>query len=338
MGTFININNLNTINAELSNYCNSACPMCSRFDTDLNLIKDITNNSHTSLQIIKNNIGSAVLSRLKRFYSCGVLGDGAMNPECLEIFDYVRTTGADEVVLHTNGGLRNTEFWKEMAQTGTRVIFAIDGLEDTNHLYRRNVKWNKVIENVESFIKAGGKAEWDFLVFKHNQHQIEEAEELANKLGFKSFNRKDTTRWDDFDSDGNWMERKSIRVDDYMLEKVERKTESSLGSDGQAQKSKANDSHTFKTRKINCWSFHNGKSEIYLAANGDVSPCCWLGDLKIHEAKNIIKDYTTININHDSLENILKGDFFNELANGILGKQEAHRLMTCYNTCGVTNA
>lgn len=338
MSTFININNLNTINAELSNYCNSACPMCPRFDTDLNLIKDITNNSHTSLQVIKNNIGSGVLSRLKRFYSCGVLGDGAMNPECLEIFDYVRTTGADEVVLNTNGGLRNTEFWKGMAQTGTRVIFAIDGLEDTNHLYRRNVKWNKVIENVESFIKAGGKAEWDFLVFKHNQHQIEQAEALANKLGFKSFNRKDTTRWDDFDSDGNWMERESIKVDDYMLEKVERQTESSLGSDGQAQKSKASDSFTFETRKITCWSFHNGKSEIYLAANGDVSPCCWLGDLKIHEAKNIIKDYTKININYDSLENILEGDFFNELANGIQGKREAHRLTTCYNTCGVVNA
>ena len=205
-------------------------------------------------------------------------------------------------------------------------------------MYRRNVKWDKLIENVQAFIGAGGKADWDFLVFKHNSQQIEEAEELANKLGFKSFKRKDTTRWDDFDSDGNWMERESIRVDSYVLEKAERKTESSIGSDGQVQKSKANDSHTFKTRKINCWSFHNGKSEIYLAANGDVSPCCWLGDLKIHEAKNIIDDYEKININHTTLEEILNGDFFRELARGIQDEQDAYRLQTCYHTCGVVNA
>ena len=55
---YITIGNLNTINAELSNYCNSACPMCPRFDFDLNLIKDITNNSHTSLEIIREKIGS----------------------------------------------------------------------------------------------------------------------------------------------------------------------------------------------------------------------------------------------------------------------------------------
>ena len=85
-------------------------------------------------------------------------------------------------------------------------------------------------------------------------------------------------------------------------------------------------------------SYHNNNSEIYLAANGDVSPCCWLGDLKIHESKNIIKDYTTININHNSLEDILNGEFFRELARGIQGEQNAYRLQTCYHTCGVVNA
>ncbi len=92
MSLYINIGNLNTINAELSNYCNSACPMCPRFDFDLNLIKDITNNSHTSLEMIREKIGSKVLANLQRFYSCGVLGDGAMNPECVEIYDYVKTS------------------------------------------------------------------------------------------------------------------------------------------------------------------------------------------------------------------------------------------------------
>ena len=196
------------------------------------------------------------------------------------------------------------------------------------------MKFDKVIENVQAFIGAGGEADWDFLVFKHNQHQIEEAEELSNKLGFKRFNKKETTRWDDFDSTGKWIERKSIQIEDYSLEKVERET-TALGL-ADTQKEKIND--TFNTRKINCNSYHQNRSEIYLAANGEVSPCCWLGDLKIHEAKNIIDDYEKININHTTLEEILDGDFFKKLAKGIYGEPGAYRLQTCYHTCGVFNA
>ena len=331
MNSYINIGNLNTINAELTNYCNASCPMCPRFDFDLNLIKSITNNSHTTLETIKNSIGPKVLSQLKRFYSCGVLGDGSMNPECLEIYEYVKRCGNSHLSLNTNGGARTTDFWKELAKLNVEVTFSIDGLEDTNHLYRRNVKWDRLMNNVETFISAGGEANWDFLIFKHNEHQIEQAKVLSKKLGFIDFRKKYTTRWDDFNSDGKWIQRESIQVNDYKLEKVAKKTKAPGGYI--TQKSKITD--TFMTRKINCFSFHKNSSEIYIAANGDVSPCCWLGDLKIHEAKNIINDYTKININHCSLDEILSGDFFKELANGIEGQQNAYRLQTCYHTCGV---
>ena len=333
MNSYINIGNLNTINAELSNYCNSACPMCPRFDLNLNLIKDITNNAHTTLKIIIDKIGPAVLSKINHFYSCGVLGDGAMNPECYEIYEYVKSCGAKATALYSNGGLRNTEFWKSLASTQTQVIFAIDGLEDTNHLYRRNVKWTKLIENVEAFINAGGHATWDYLKFKHNQNQIEQAELLSKKLGFKKFRLKETTRWDDFDSEGNWVERDHIKLDNYKLEKIERDTEAS--GHHVTQKTKVKES--FTKAKINCWSYHKNKSEIYIAANGDVSPCCWLGDLRLHEAKNIITDYNAINLNHCSLDEILNGHFFTELAKGIRGVENAYRLQTCYHTCGVSN-
>ena len=50
-----------------------------------------------------------------------------------------------------------------------RVVFAIDGLQDTLGTYRRNVSFDKVIANASAFIAAGGRAEWDFLVFEHNE-------------------------------------------------------------------------------------------------------------------------------------------------------------------------
>jgi MoaA/NifB/PqqE/SkfB family radical SAM enzyme len=43
--SYITIDNLNTINVELTNYCNAACPMCARFKWDGELYKEKVNSS-----------------------------------------------------------------------------------------------------------------------------------------------------------------------------------------------------------------------------------------------------------------------------------------------------
>lgn len=327
---YITIDGINHINAELSNYCNAACPMCARFDSQQNLITDITNKNHTTLDDIKNKIGAKVIKNLLVFRSCGNIGDGTMNPECTQIYDYVKSVNVKtHLSINTNGGARNVNFYKELAALGVKVVFSIDGLEDTNHLYRRNVKWNKMMENVNAFIKAGGTAQWDFLVFKHNQHQIETAENLSRQLGFKIFNKKTTTRWDDFDKDGNWLQRNKIVVGDYSLEKPLNENVQDIDN------TRYTKIQEIKTKKIACNSFHRKNVEIFLHANGNISPCCWLGDLQIHESKNIIKDYKSVNIRYTPLDQILNGHYFSEIWKGIQGQAQKYKLMTCQNTCGL---
>ena len=75
-----------------------------------------------------------------------------------------------------------------------RVVWGIDGLEDTNHIYRVGAKWEKIINNAKAFIDAGGIASWQFIEFEHNKHQIEEAKQLAKELGFKEFRLVSSTR------------------------------------------------------------------------------------------------------------------------------------------------
>ena len=339
---YITVDTINHINAELSNYCNAACPMCARFDAEQNLVKEITNNKHTTLDDIKNKIGNRVIKNLITFRSWGNVGDGTMNPECEQIYDYVKSVNpTTNLSINTNGGARNTDFYKELAKIGVKVIFSIDGLEDTNHLYRRNVKWNKLIENVSSFISMGGKAYWDFLVFKHNQHQIETAEKLSKQLGFTLFNKKTTTRWNDFDKDGNWLQRDKIEIDDYTLEKPLEKTIKHVTRQRVVKSFPIKDIDNKRdvkvqkvtTNKIRCHSFANNNIEIFLHANGNVSPCCWLGDLKIHESKNIIKDYASVNIRHTPLQQILDGYYFNEIWKGVQGQVQNYKLTTCQNVC-----
>jgi MoaA/NifB/PqqE/SkfB family radical SAM enzyme len=335
--SYITTDNITSINVELTNYCNAACPMCARYFMDGELIKDKVNSMHTSLDFIKDKIGIKIIKQLNRFTSCGNFGDGAMNPECVEIYSWARQVNSRAVlILHSNGGARNKEFWQDLAKLDVRVHFAIDGLEDTNHMYRRNVKWNKLMENVESYLEAGGRATWEMLIFKHNEHQVDKCRELSQQLGFKNFNSKQSARWSDFDSDGVWRDLDTIKSGEYVLEKSTMLKAPDIGEGGNSQKVQI-DKDNVNRKKIKCYAHQVDKDfvEIYLAVNGDVSPCCWLGDLKMHESKNIIKDYTKVNLHHSTLEEILDSEYFHELDKGIRGEKNSYRLHTCYFTCGV---
>ena len=87
---YITTNNLTHIMAEMTDHCNAACPMCNRFDWNLNLVKGITNSHHTTLEFIKKRIGSDVISRLRGWICQGTYGDASMNPETIDIFKYLR--------------------------------------------------------------------------------------------------------------------------------------------------------------------------------------------------------------------------------------------------------
>jgi MoaA/NifB/PqqE/SkfB family radical SAM enzyme len=125
------------------------------------------------------------------------------------------------------------------------VVFSIDGLEDTNHLYRRNVRWSKVIDNAKAFIDAGGNAHWDMLVFEHNKHQVDEAHQLAKDMGFNWFRAKVSRRFNRFPVDG--ISQPINFVDTKVLE-----------------------------GHIECSAMK--ENSIFVDASGKAYPCCWQGE------------------------------------------------------------
>lgn len=329
---FITPENLNTINLEFTDYCNAACPMCARFKWDGTLYREKVNSNHNRLETLKKNIPIKIIKQLKRFYSVGTYGDATMNPECVAIYKWIRENNPDCILeMHSNGGARDTEFWKQMADVGVEVEFGIDGLEDTNHLYRRNVNWKRLLSNAESFIDNGGRARWKFMVFKHNQHQVEQARQMSEDMGFIDFFTFRTDRW----QSSNWVTGELMDTDkwsagDYVLEKADTQE-----IPQQVEGVKVYDVEEFNLqKKIVCQMASNNRYEIYIRANGDVQPCCMLGDLDVHQAKDIIKDQKSVNLNHTNLVDILNGDFFKRLDKGInLGSSD--RLKNCFYTCGV---
>ena len=186
----LNYDDVKQIHIELSSYCNSACPSCPR-NVDGGIVHPELVLHSMSLDDFKKILSTDLLKQLEFINICGNYGDPIMCKDMLDIVRYIKeNNNGIRLAIHTNGGVRSIKFWTDLGNIlftmpNANVIFAIDGLEDTNHLYRIGVNWTRLMDNVKAFIQAGGPAIWDFLIFNHNEHQIEEAKNLAKKLGFK---------------------------------------------------------------------------------------------------------------------------------------------------------
>lgn len=328
---FITYDNLNVINIELTDYCNAACPMCARTRWDGFPYSEKINKNHNTYNFVKEKIPLEIIKRLKKFYSIGTFGDPLMNPDTVKIFQYVKKNNQNcKLMFHTNGGGRDHDFWKDLGNLGMKIFFSIDGLEDTNHIYRKNVKWEKLMSNVNSFIQSGGIAMWKFLVFKHNEHQIYEAEKLSKELGFQKFYHSWSDRWNEY----NWVTGEIRNLDvwptDHNIQKPISQNNNIIYDPNfvKVSKKKFNLQET-----IPCWACNN-KYEIYIRANGNIQPCCMLGDLDVHEAKRLIDDLNEVNLHHRSLQEILGGSFFKKLSEGISGSNGKYRLQNCFRACG----
>jgi hypothetical protein len=191
--------NVRIVHVELTDKCNAACPMCVR-----NINGGPTNpylpQKEITLELFQKAFPPEVLAQMWRIYFCGNYGDPALGKDLIEILQYIRGHAPHVALgINTNGGIRSPQFWAKLGgilqSENDYCTFSIDGLEDTNHIYRRHVSWKHVMNSVDAFVKAGGNARWDYLIFKHNEHQVEEARALSVKLGFKSFASKKTGRF-----------------------------------------------------------------------------------------------------------------------------------------------
>lgn len=189
---------IRTVHLEMTEACNASCPMCAR-NLNGGEISPLLHGAELKISDIERIFRSDFIKQLNRLYMCGNYGDPAVASDTLEAFAYFREHNPNiSLSMHTNGSVKKPEWWAELAQVINKkgyVIFGLDGLEDTNHLYRQGTVWRNIMRNVEAFIAAGGRARWDYIVFAHNEHQVEEAESLAKQMGFEKFNIKKSNRF-----------------------------------------------------------------------------------------------------------------------------------------------
>lgn len=185
-------NELKEVHLEISSKCNASCLNCPRYISGGGPLSPSFTQTELTLNDIKSFFPDETIKNLETLRLCGNYGDPILASEVLEILHYFKDRNPGvEIALHTNGGVRDKNFWKELGtilnDSNKMCVFSIDGLEDTNHIYRKNVEWKRLYENINVFLSAGGHAWWEYLIFEHNEHQIDEAKDLSEKIGFKNF-------------------------------------------------------------------------------------------------------------------------------------------------------
>lgn len=327
------IDTIETLHLELSNHCNSFCPQCPRYDNFGRLKKEINLNHLTEKNI--KNIPVGRMKNLKNIVLCGSLGDPLMNQDIDNIINYFQN---QEIRISTNASLRNEQWWKKLAlHKNVTVTFCIDGIDaETHSRYRRNTSYEKIMKNAKTFISNNGRAEWQFIVFKHNQHQIDEAKILSEKMGFQEINFIYSDRFNYNFNDGNkWP----VYVDNKIEYYLESPTlQHNLHKE--VAETKDNDFYLKsmvqeKLPKIDClWS---KKNKIYVSANALVYPCCWMGYIEGEPKwekdvfKKCIKDrYDLIDLGKQDLEEIVNGPVYKEY---FIESLEKKPHMVCISQC-----
>jgi MoaA/NifB/PqqE/SkfB family radical SAM enzyme len=342
-----NFSELHSVHLEITNNCQASCPMCSRNNRGGLENPNIKINEWT-LNDFCTIFDKEVLKQVKNIFFCGNFGDPIINNNLAEMCEYASNENPNlQIRIHTNGGARSKDWWKSLPSKLPRdhfVIFGIDGLEDTHSLYRVGTKYEQVIENAKAFIEAGGTAEWVFIKFKHNEHQVDEARNRAKELGFKLFTVKNSTRFLEekfkvLDKKGNTL---------YYLEPPTTNQVSLITPDMiKNYKSWVDDS------KIECYVQQN--REIYIDAYKNVFPCCFLAstpynytedtDFTFPVRQEIRKQYATLveslgGIEHLSatavgIKNILESNSWQTVWDYFWND---YKLITCARTCGVSTS
>jgi MoaA/NifB/PqqE/SkfB family radical SAM enzyme len=284
---------INYINLELTSKCALKCSRCDRVEH-----KGMFTPQDLSLDIIKDKIPTNLFNENFLFDLSGNYGDPIYHSNFIEIIKYIKSFKV-KIYLETNGSGRSTKWWDEVLSyldNKDIISFSVDGLKDTNHLYRENAKWED-IEAAMKLCSSKVKTQWKYILFKHNEHQVEEAQKLATILGVHKFKTvKSSLFYYGYGENKDPLMPQLKNISTNLSKKIQTNKPASID---------------IKNKEITpkCVS----TQRHYISAEGHYFPCCWMAlKPKINESflKNRLDE---LSLHNFSLDEILSSQIIQEL-------------------------
>jgi len=177
------------IKIELTSKCTCACFKCPR---------TILKGLYDELEISVDNVKKVLDMNPKRIYFMGNLGDPIYHTRFPEIISMTNEYNIPFNV-HTVGSGYDENWWRDVYNAydndQSNWVFTLDGLKSTAGKYRVGLVYDETFNAMRLGAKLGKNIMWQFIVLRHNQHDITEAKRLADEHGINlriDFNE----RWD----------------------------------------------------------------------------------------------------------------------------------------------
>jgi radical SAM protein with 4Fe4S-binding SPASM domain len=206
-------------------------------------------------------------------------GEPYLNPEFLNMVQYAASKKI-YTATSTNAHYLTDANAKKTVESGLdRLIISIDGTtQEVYQQYRVGGRLSKVLEGASNIVKWKKELKsktpfiiFQFLVVRHNQHQVEEVQRIAKEIGVDEVRLK-TAQVYDYENDPN-----------QLIPTISKYSRYKIGADGKMKFKGNNQNH--------CWRLWH---DPVITWDGAVVPCCFdkdaqhrLGNLKDKSFKEV---------------------------------------------------
>jgi radical SAM protein with 4Fe4S-binding SPASM domain len=238
------------LSVEPVNACNLSCIECPTGTGELTREK-------TKMQF---NDYKKIIDNSKRYLTYLILyfqGEPFLHNDLFKMISYAKHNNIF-TYTSTNGHFLTSNNAEQVVVSGLdKITISLDGVgQDVYQVYRRNGDYNKVINGIRNLVSAKKKhasnkpfIEIQFLVFKHNQHQIKEIRELARRLKVNKLTFKTAQFYHNENKD---LLTDIPKYSRYVIE------------NGKLQMK--------KRLRNRCWRMWHS---VVISASGDIVPCCY---------------------------------------------------------------
>jgi len=185
------VDSATAINVDITYRCPLLCPFCFRQRAPAKqVIKESTD--------IELHEFEKILTQCHDISMCGQISDPIYHDGFIDILNLINKHPNKHFEIHTNGTRKKVDWWKKafaLTKTNTSWTFGLDGTDqETANIYRINTNFDEVMDVMKLGVSMNCTINWLFIVFRHNEHQIELAKQIAkeNKI---NLNILESDRW-----------------------------------------------------------------------------------------------------------------------------------------------
>lgn len=278
---------------EPTSVCNLACPECPSGNGTL-----LRRRGNISWQLFEKSI-----KELKRWLFTTTLyfqGEPLLNPQLYNMLKHLKKEKIYSIIS-TNAQFLSPVNCEKLVQSGlNRVIVSLDGIDQDSYAqYRVGGSYHKAVEGIQNLVKEKKRRHskypliiLQFLVFKHNQHQLDNVKTLGARLGVDKISIKTAQIYD--------LKRNTALIPS--IPKYSRYTKTIEGK------------YQLKGKlKNRCWrSWQNP----VITVDGELLPCCFDKDA----------DFSYGNVKENSIDAVWNGTTSQQFKATVLKNRKLHKI------------